>query len=82
MAIEKRVSRITMYAEPSDPDDENSVRVLGRIEVDGEARLIDDTTGVPDEDLGDWINKAKNFAEGENPGQAIINMVKTRFGIN
>ena len=82
MTKEKRLSRITMYAEPSDPEDENSVRVLGRVEVDGEARLVDDTTGEPDENLGDWINKAKDFPKGENPGLAIINMVKTRFGIN
>jgi len=81
MSKEKRLSRITMYTEPSDPEDENSVRVLGRVELDGEARMVDDVTGEPDADLGDWINKAKNYAKDETPPQAVIDMVKTRFGI-
>ena len=76
MAKEKRLNRITMYIKPSDPEDETSVRIIGRIEIDGEARLLDD------EDLGDWVNKAKNFAEDENPPAVVINMIKARLGIN
>lgn len=75
MAKEKELRRLTMYVDPEDPTK------FARVEIDGVARLVDDGTGDPDEDLGDWINKAKNFAEGENPGATIINMVKTRFGI-
>ena len=70
MTKEKELRRVTMYVDPNDPTK------LGRIELDGVARLVDD------EDLGDWVNKSKNYAEGENPPDAIINMIKTRLGIN
>lgn len=75
MAKEKEFRRVTMYADPND------ATKLGRIELDGVARIVDDVTGEPDEDLGEWVNKAKNYAEDEDPPNFIKNMIKTRLGI-
>ena len=69
MTIERELRRITMYV---DADDATK---LGRIELDGVARVVDDV------DLGNWVNKAKNYEEGENPPNVFINMIKTRLGI-
>ena len=69
MAKEKQIRRITMYVDVTDST------VINRIEVDGVARMKDD------DDLGEWVNKSKNFVDGENPPNAIVNMIKTRLGI-
>lgn len=76
MAKEKELRRLTMYVDPVDPT------IFGRIELDGVARLVDDTTNEPDPDLGEWVNKAKNYAQGKPLPQSIINMVKRRLGIS
>lgn len=72
---EKELRRITMFVDPND------ATILSRVELDGVARIVDDVTSELDADLGKWVNKSKDYDLGDNPPQAVINMIKTRLGI-